>query len=149
MDKGFKIIGVSVRTSNQNNQAATDLPKLWQQFFEAEVLENTPNKISNDVLSIYTDYESDFTGAYTTIIGVMVDTLDEVPQGLLGREFGPDKFDVFTAAGEMPMAVVNTWNEIWQKDKDLNRKYNYDFEVYGAESQQGANSKVAIYISVK
>ena len=49
----------------------------------------------------------------------------------------------------MPNAVVNTWLEIWHKDKELKRKYSYDFEVYGAKSQNGENSEVEIYIATQ
>lgn len=49
----------------------------------------------------------------------------------------------------MPNAVVNTWREIWKKDKELDRKYSYDFEVYTEKSQNGENSEVEIYISKK
>ena len=49
----------------------------------------------------------------------------------------------------MPNAVVTTWVDIWQKDKELDRKYSYDFEVYGEKSQNGENSEVEIFIATK
>lgn len=149
MTKGFKIIGISVRTTNQNNQAQQDLGKLWGQFFSENSFEKIPNKISAEILSIYTDYKSDFTEDYTTIIGVKVSSLEEIPKGLLGREFPEEHFRKFTAKGKMPEAVGKTWNEIWQKDKELNRKYTYDFEVYGKKSQNGDDSEVEIYIATE
>ncbi|WP_394330373.1 GyrI-like domain-containing protein [Nitritalea halalkaliphila] len=79
---------------------------------------------------MYTDYKGDFTDEYTTIIGVPVSTLDEIPNGLIGREFKSENFQKFTAKGEMPKAVLDTWIDIWQRDSELDRKYSYDFEVY-------------------
>ena len=149
MTNGFKIIGISVRTTNKDNKAAKDLEQLWGQFYAKNLLEKIPNKALNAVLSIYTDYKSDYTDEYTTFIGVPVTTLDEIPKGLTGREFKADNFQKFVAKGEMPQAVVNTWVNIWQNDKNLNRKYNYDFEVYGEKSQNGENSEVEIYIGVE
>ena len=149
MTNGFKIIGISTRTTNQNNKSQEDLGKLWRQFYAENIFEKIPNKISNEILSIYTDYKSDFTEDYLTIIGVLVSTLNEIPNGLIGREFQSDNFKKFTAKGEMPNAVVNTWIEIWNRDKELNRKYSYDFEVYGEKSQNGENSEVEIYIATK
>ena len=32
MTNGFKLIGISVRTTNQHNQVQEDLGKLWGQF---------------------------------------------------------------------------------------------------------------------
>ena len=49
----------------------------------------------------------------------------------------------------MPNAVVNVWLDIWKRDKELDRKYSYDFEVYGQKSQNGENSEVEIYIAKK
>ena len=149
MTKGFKIIGIATRTTNQNNQSAEDLGKLWSQFYAENILEKIPNKVSSDIITIYTDYVSNYTEAYTTIIGVPVSTLDSVPEGLTGREFEAENFQKFTAKGEMPNAVVNTWMDIWQQDNELNRKYSYDLEVYGEKSQNGENAEVEIFIAAK
>ncbi len=149
MTKGFKIIGISVRTTNKNNQSQQDLEKLWGKFFSENIIEKIPNKVSSNIITIYTDYKSDYTDEYTTIIGIPVSILDEIPNGLIGREFEEENFQKFTAKGEMPNAVVNTWMDIWQRDKELNRKYTYDFEVYGQNSRNGKNSEVEIYIATK
>ena len=148
MTNGFKIIGISTRTTNKDNKAQQDLVQLWGKFYSENIFEKIPNKLSNEVLTIYTDYKSDFTEDYTTIIGIPVSTLDEIPNGLVGREFQAENFQKFTAKGEMPNAVVNTWIDIWKRDKELNRKYSYDFEVYGDKSQNGENSEVDIYIAI-
>ena len=149
MTNGFKIIGISTRTTNKDNKAQQDLGQLWGEFYSENLFEKIPNKLSNEVLTIYTDYKSDFMEDYTTIIGMPVSTLDEIPNGLVGREFQANNFQKFTAKGEMPNAVVNTWIDIWKRDKELNRKYSYDFEVYGEKSQNGENSEVDIYIATK
>jgi len=149
MTNGFKIIGISTRTTNKDNKAQQDLVQLWGKFYSENIFEKIPNKLSNEILTIYTDYKSDFTEDYTTIIGIPVSTLAEIPNGLVGREFQAENFQKFTAKGEMPNAVVNTWIDIWKRDKELNRKYSYDFEVYGEKSQNGENSEVDIYIATK
>jgi predicted transcriptional regulator YdeE len=149
MTKGFKIIGIATRTTNQNNQSAEDLGKLWSQFYAENIFEKIPDKVSSDIITIYTDYVSNYTEAYTAIIGVLVSTLDSVPEGLTGREFEAENFQKFTARGAMPNAVVNTWINIWQQDKELNRKYTYDLEVYGEKSQNGENAEVDIFIAIK
>ncbi|RBQ04255.1 GyrI-like domain-containing protein [Pedobacter miscanthi] len=149
MTAAFKIIGISTRTTNQNNQSAADLGKLWAQFYAENIFEKIPNKVSTDIITIYTDYVSNYTDAYTTIIGVPVSTFEHIPDGLIGREFEAENFQQFTAKGEMPGAVVNTWMGIWKRDSELNRKYTYDLEVYGAKSQDGENAEVEIFIAVK
>jgi len=145
----FKIVGISVKTTNKDNQSAQDIGKLWQQFYVENLFDKIPNKLSNDIYSIYTDYKSDFTDEYTTIIGVQVTSLENIPTGLIGRQFPSDNFMKFTAKGLMPKAIVEAWIDIWEKDKELSRKYTYDFEVYGEKSQNGENSEVEIYIATK
>ena len=144
---GLKIIGIAVRTTNKDGQSARDIGELWGQFYSQNLLETIPNKLSNDIYSIYTDYKSDFTDEYTTIIGLQVSSLDTIPSGLLGRQFPTETFEVFTAKGEMPQAVMNTWLDIWQRDNELQRKYTYDFEFYGEKSQNGENAEVQIFIA--
>ena len=145
----FKIIGISVKTTNKDGQSAQDIGKLWQQFYMENLFDKIPNKLSSDIYSIYTDYKSDFTDEYTTIIGVQVSSLENIPAGLIGRQFPSDNFVNYTAKGLMPEAVAKTWTTIWERDKELNRKYTYDFEVYGEKSQNGEHSEVEIYIASK
>lgn len=149
MMENFKIIGISVQTTNQNNQAATDLGQLWGRFYQEEISKQISNRESDDVYAIYTDYESDYTGSYTTIIGHRVTSLDEIPDGLTGREIKNEKLLRYIAKGEMPNAVVETWKEIWANDIALYRTYHADFEVYGEKSQRGEDSEVEIYIGVR
>ena len=143
----LKIIGIAIRTINRAGRSAQDIGKLWEQFYSENLLEKIPNKLSNDVYSIYTDYKSDYTDEYTAIIGVQVSSLDTIPSGLIGRHFPTETFEVFTARGPMPQAVMDAWLNIWQRDHELGRKYTYDFELYGERSQNGANSEVPIYLA--
>lgn len=149
MTTGFKIIGIPIRTTNQNSQAQQDLTHLWSRFISDNLIETIPNKCSNDIFAIYTDYESDFTGRYTAIIGVTVSSLDKIPSDLIGREFPNAKFQKLTAKGLIPAAVADTWNKIWNNEISLERSYTYDYEVYGSDSQKGNNSEVDIYISIE
>ncbi|REG83584.1 GyrI-like domain-containing protein [Algoriphagus antarcticus] len=144
----FKIIGISVRTSNTSGKAAEDLDVLWGRFFEEQIGGKITGKVSEDIYAIYTDYESDYTGKYTCMIGYQVDRVDNLPDGLIAREFAGGKHFKFTAKGKMSEAVVQTWQEIWAQDAELDRKYTADFEVYRANSQQGDNSEVDIFIAV-
>ena len=144
----FKIIGIATETTNANGKAAEDLGKLWEKFYFENIAVKIPNKISDEIYSIYTDYESDYTDKYTCIIGQKVDTLEIIPDGLIGRVFQGGKHIKFVAKGQMPNAVVEIWKEIWAKDKELNRKYTADFEVYGQKSQNGENSEVEIFVAI-
>ena len=143
----FKVIGISTETTNENEKSIEDLGRLWQRFYEEDIPKKIPNKESEEVYSIYTDYESDYRGKYTSIIGMKVSSLDSIPEGFIGREFEGDNYIKFIAKGEMPDAIAEIWQQIWNKDEELNRKYTADFEVHGAKSQNGEDSEVEVYIA--
>ena len=145
----LKIIGIATQTSNNDSQAIEDLGKLWHQFFGENIMTKIPNAISSNIYSVYTDYESDFTGKYTTIIGLGVSSLDEIPEGMVGREFEPQTFKKYIAKGELHEAVGKTWTEIWNDDANLNRAYKYDYELYTEKAQNPAVAEIEIYIGVK
>jgi predicted transcriptional regulator YdeE len=142
----LKIIGIATETSNQDGRSTQDIGQLWERFYAENIKRRILEKAGDEVYAIYTDYESEYTGKYTIIIGLKVKSLDHIPMGLVGREFEPLTFRKFTAKGKMPGAVVDAWKEIWKNDKDPNRRYQYDFEVYGAASQNGENSVVDIFV---
>ncbi len=145
----LKIIGIEVRTTNKDGQSAQDIGNLWGKFYSDNLLELIPNKLNNDIYSIYTDYKSDYKDEYTTIIGLQVSSLDNIPNGLTGKIFPAEIFEVFTAQGQMPKAVMDVWLDIWQRDAQLQRKYTYDFELYDEKSRNGENSEVKIFIATK
>jgi predicted transcriptional regulator YdeE len=145
----FKIVGISVRTTNENGQSMTDMGQLWTKFYADNILPKIPDRINDDIYSIYTDYQSDYRGAYTAIIGCKVKSLDNIPNGLIGKEFPKGNYWKFIGKGEMPNAVIDKWKEIWGDEKNLNRKYTIDFEVYGEKSQDPNNAEVDIYIATE
>jgi len=147
--KGFKIIGLSAITSNNNGEASAAIGALWGQFISENLLEKIPNPLNSDIVCIYTDYESDYTGKYTCILGLKVSSLDTVPAGLIGREFPGGDFESFQAKGGLPEALIDTWKSIWAQDKTLNRSYTYDYEIYDDRSRLGEESEVDIYIAKK
>ncbi|WET67860.1 GyrI-like domain-containing protein [Sphingobacterium sp.] len=146
----FYIAGISARTTNQNGQASEDIEALWERFWSEDIQNKIPNKTSNEIYAVYTDYESDLTGFYTTIIGMSVDSLENIPEGFVGIIVEADSYEKFVSKGKMPKAVVETWLEIWA-DQDLNsrRAYNADFTIHGKKYYDGDNAEVETYLSIK
>ena len=146
--KQFKIIGITVRTTNENNQAMEDIPVLWNKFLSKNLIEKIPNKLSSEIYCVYTEYEKDYTRPYTTLLGCKVEKLNEIPEGMVGKKFEDGKYQKFTAKGDLTKgAVVQEWSKIW--NSDLERTYTADFEVYGEKSQNPENAEVEIYVAIK
>ncbi len=145
--KEFKVIGISTRTTNENGQAMHDIEALWEKFWGEEIQKQIPNKVNDDIYAVYTEYETDYTGPYTVIIGLPVHSLENIPDGFVGITIEKALYQKFVSKGKMPEAVVNTWKEIWQS-KNLNRAYKADFTVHGKKYYNGDNAEVETFISV-
>ncbi len=144
----FKIIGISVRTTNENNQAAKDIPALWEKFMSQNLLDNIPDKVDSTLYSIYTDYEKDHTRPYTTILGCKVENLDHIPEGMVGKSFDGGHYIRFTAKGNLEEGlVINEWIKIW--NTDLSRVFTADFEIYGEKAKNPSDAEVDILIAVQ
>lgn len=146
----FYVVGISTRTSNANGQSATDIEALWQKFWGEEIQSQVPNKISDDIYAVYTDYETDFTGEYTTVIGLSVNSLDHIPEGMTGMTIETTAYQKIVSKGKMPEAILTTWLAIWaDKELDSKRAYKADFTVHGKKYYDGDNAEVETYLSVK
>ncbi len=144
----FNVIGIAVRTTNENNQAANDIPILWHKFMSENVLAQIPNKIDETIYCIYTDYEKDHTKPYTTILGCKVANLAMIPEGMVGKTFEDGNYQKYTAKGNLMEGLIfNEWLKIW--NLAIPRVYSADFEVYGEKAQNPTDAEVDIYIAIQ
>jgi len=142
----FSLLGLSIRTTNENNQSQKDISKLWKFFFVEDIKNKIPNRLSDDIFMIYTDYEGDFTKPYTCMLGCQVSLFDNVPSELKQLMIPAARYEIYHVDGEYPQSLIKTGQTIWQSD--LNRAYATDFERYpaGFDFKQG---RFDIYIGVK
>jgi predicted transcriptional regulator YdeE len=146
--EAFNIIGISVRTTNENGQAAQDIPALWNKFNTEGIAEKIPAKLDDSIYSIYTEYEKDHTRPYTTILGCKVENLDHIPQGMVGKTFQTATYAKCVAKGNLLQGIVyNEWVNIW--NSDLDRTFIADFEIYDEKAKDVENAQVGIFIGIK
>lgn len=146
--KTFHVIGIAVRTTNENGQSVQDIPALWNRFMTEGIMDQIPNKVDHTLYCIYTDYKKDHTKPYTTILGCKVSNLDQIPYGLVGKTFEEQTYIKRIAKGNLMQGIVyEEWTKIW--NADLNRAFTADFEVYDERTQNSENAEVDIFISVK
>ena len=109
----FNVIGISVRTTNENGQSGKDIPALWNTFMSEAIQSKIPGKISEELFCIYTDYEKDHTKPYTTILGCKVENLDVVPENMIGKTIESANYEELIAKGNLSEGIVfNKWLEI-------------------------------------
>lgn len=146
--KQFNIIGIAIRTTNENGQSSQDIPSLWNKFMGDGMSALIPEKINNTIYCVYTDYEKDHTKPYTTILGCSVSTLNNIPAGMVGKIIEEGAYIKYTAKGNILQGMVfNEWVKIW--NSDIDRKYTADFEVYGEKAKNPEDAEVDIFIAVK
>lgn len=147
----FRFLGMAAETNNQAEfKGEGVIPSLWSDFYANHVLERIPNKINSSMITLYTNYESDETGAYTFALGTEVVEGHDVPSGLEEWVVPESKYVVFTTRrGPVQEVVVETWQEIWEWSKYNERAFQFDFELYDLRSVDPMNGQVDIYISVK
>jgi predicted transcriptional regulator YdeE len=138
-------IGLELRTNNEECSLA--MPAHKDRFFKENILSKIPNKIDGNILALYTDYEGDYTKPYSWILGCEVSSLDEVPEGLIGKVIPESKYAVFTTQGEFPHGLVAVWQDIWKSG--LQRLYTSDFEVYQRDFDPQRNPEVKVYIAME
>ena len=144
----FYVVGISVRTTNENGQAGQDIPALWNKFMTEGIAQQIPNKTESSIYCIYTDYEKDHTKPYTTILGCSVTDLNNIPTGMVGKTLEETRYKKHIAKGNLLQGVVfNEWTKIW--NSDLNRTFTADFEVYDEKAQNPENAEVNIFVAVK
>ncbi|MBF4258362.1 MULTISPECIES: GyrI-like domain-containing protein [Vibrio] len=142
---GFEVTGFVIRTTNADevNSSTAKIGNLWAKFYT-----NAAPKLDekSKVYGLYTNYESDFTGAFDVI--ACSDTLSpEILPDSVKVNVTSGKYVTFAASGEMPQAVIDLWGEVWNYFSSENcpheRAYTTDFEHYKSAHE------VEISISVK
>lgn len=137
------IKGIKVRTKNADEMSpdTSKISGLWQHFY-TDVAPHLGKEAT--VLSVYCNYESDFTGEFDVVAGS--DVLEsDVAYDSVTIQAG--RYLVFEGKGSMPQAVIDTWSRIWEyfssNKPEYIRAYTTDFELYKSDSE------IQIFIAIK
>ena len=111
---------------------------------EKGIIDKISNKLSKDIYCIYYEYESDFNAPYSVMLGCRVESLINIPTGLVGLKIPRTKYLRFDSYGELPDCLIKTWSEIW--NSEIDRRYSFDFDVYPEYPTDSA--QVQTFVSV-
>jgi predicted transcriptional regulator YdeE len=143
---GFYVTGITIRTTNQNNQSQKDIGDLWARFMADDVMSQITARLSDDIYSVYTDYETDHTGFYTAILGCKIVAPDHIPEGFTTVFIPADNYHAYYLEGKFPDNVGEAWQQIWQNASD--RKYTADFDLYSFNAESFDETEARIYLAV-
>jgi predicted transcriptional regulator YdeE len=139
----FSVAGISARVSNDRPQA---IGALWQQFYAQGIAAKISNKKSENIYSVYFDYESDHTKPYTMVIGCEVSEARSLPEGLVSTTVPAATYAVIAANGKQPDSVNAAWQ--WVYGSDLARTYSGDFDLYVSSGPDAADLDVSLHVAV-
>ncbi|GGB42736.1 AraC family transcriptional regulator [Virgibacillus dakarensis] len=123
----------TIRTNNFNDeQVMQKIMDMWKGA-SAKLSQHEGN-----IYGLYYEYESDYKSDYTLSVAIEGESESSItiPENT--------KYEVFKVDTDSEQGILDTWNEIWNKEKEgqLDRAYTYDFEKYYP------NGNIVIYIAV-
>lgn len=124
----------TIRTNNFNDeQIMKKITRMWEGV-SADLSQHEGN-----VYGLYYAYESDYKGDYTLSVAIEGKSESSIT---ISED---TTYEIFKVDTETDQGILNTWNEIWNKEEEgqLNRAYTYDFEKYYP------NGNIDIHIAVK
>jgi len=142
----FFVAGIAVKTTNQDGRSQNDIGSLWTRFMTENLAGQIDEKMSEDIYCVYTDYESDHMGWYTTVLGCRVPDASSIPEGFFTALIPAGDYHVYKPQGKFPDCVVDTWREIWQTP--IQRKYTADYDLYRCGAKSFEETEVEVYLAV-
>lgn len=130
------IFGLVERTNNKSemNPQTGKIASLVERF-DASVSVNYRNGAR--VFTVYSEYETDASGDYSVLVGT--DKVESSRVELESVKIQEGNYLVFSAQGQIPNIVFDTWFEIWSYFENKNcphiRGYTTDFEFYKSQNE--------------
>lgn len=142
-----QVVGLLIRTTNENMQSAKDIASLWQNFIAEGICNSIENKIDKKTIGLYSDYEKDHTKPYNFMTCCEVTSINDLKAPLKTQIIKAGKYAKFSIRGHIQKDVMTAWQNIWSNN--LNRTFESDFEVYHNNSEDINDQIIDIYISIK
>ncbi|MDM5190578.1 GyrI-like domain-containing protein [Bacillus sp. DX4.1] len=149
--EAFQAIGISVTTKNDIEMSNEGkIPQLWIHYCQDQITDQIPNKSKqNETLALYSNYESDETGAYAYTIGMSVSSLNTIPENMTSLTIPAGTYAVFTTRkGPVSEVIIEAWQDIWNWSKENKRAFTTDFELYDERAIDPNDAQVDIYIAL-
>ncbi len=141
------IVGIKIRTTNENWKCIGDMTSLWQKFFGSNVSGSIKNATGRTSYGVYNNYESDLFKPYDYTAGLEVGKIEDLSGELSSLKIPGGKYAKFSGMGDLKQVVGELWQKVWASE--INRSYLCDFELYNNKSEDMDKQEIEIYISIK
>ncbi|WP_342571775.1 zinc ribbon domain-containing protein [Paenibacillus sp. FSL R5-0749] len=144
---GKRLAGISARTTNAIEISGKGcIQGLWNNYFASEHLP-APEATR---YGCYTNYTDGINGEYTILVGHEISSEESLPEGLDDILLPPATYAIFTSRkGPMAEVAHEAWGAVWAWEKQSDRTFTGDFELYDERSLNPENAQVDIYIAVR
>lgn len=129
----FELTGLHIHTTWHNNQAKTDIAKLWKRFYLEDVSGQLDYSVDDTVYLLYTDYSNDDKQGFSVWLGMQTKEDSPLVSGCRRLIVPQLTYYQFNANSELPEDMNLLWEQVHTKNGELNRIYRCDFECYPDE----------------
>ncbi|MBS0655314.1 MAG: GyrI-like domain-containing protein [Verrucomicrobia bacterium] len=153
----IQLVGISIRTSYEkevNKETGAILPCVMRYFHEALFDKIPHRKKPGTTFCAYTEYESDYRGAYTYFIGEEVSSPSApLPEGFQKLIIPAQTYVQFTTSpAPMPEVIIDAWTSIWKmspQELGGDRVYHTDFEIYDERAADHQRIVMDVCVGIK
>lgn len=148
--EGFLVIGPATGTTTEDEENFKRIPNFWRECIQNRFYESIPGtKEKSPLYGICLDQKGK---KFTYMIAVEVNSLEAVPDNMIGREIPKARYAVFTAKGPVTQSVQDMTRYIygeWISGSGYTLAETPDFELYDERYNEGDDCEVDIYVPVK
>jgi predicted transcriptional regulator YdeE len=148
------VAGFEIRTSNALELSGQgQIGALWQRFFVENLLARIPNRTSESLYVVYSNYASDENSEYDYLLGAPVSSIGGLPEGVTFEAIATGEYAVITSdRGPVVEVLQAAWKRIWSLRADElggKRAFLTDYEIYDDRATNPADAVVEIRLGLE
>ncbi|MEO0883034.1 MAG: effector binding domain-containing protein [Pseudomonadota bacterium] len=138
--EAFTVQGISGRVENDD---PVGIGALWDKVWKSDLHETIIDKLSEDMICVYHDYQGAHLDPFVMTIGFQV-SINAADIGGLNKVNVPAQLmNRFEALGPQPDTLISQWGSIWEMP--LKRTYIADYDVYDSINA----NKVTVHVGIQ
>lgn len=149
----FRVVGICKKFSCESMDfGIPGIPEFWGEVngngTDQQLIQLINGQIKG-LLGITTNYNSEEN---TVDYWIAAEHSRDIPEGLTSFEFPAAKWVVFEVRGPIPMAIINTWKQIysvWFPSNGFEQAYLAPIEAYIDSNLDSPNSVNEIWVAIK